>query len=377
MTETCFLVLTPTLTPVVLENSFCPFSILCDRVGGEGSKPELPWPLPTLCVLVTQLCLTLCDSMDCSPPGSSVHGNLQARLLEWVDFPSSRGSSQPRYWTQVSLIVGGFFTSWATREGQEYWSGWPIPSSADLPDPGIYSGSHALQADSLPADLWGKPFQLYHYVYLLNENQKWSFPLLYYNAIWLFNTNLVITFLNLLEKTLQSPLDCKEIKTVHPKGNQSWIFIGKTDAEAETLIHWSPDVKSWLTGKDPDVGKDWRQEKKGITEDEMVGWHHQFNGQEFWVSSGSWWWTGKPGKLQSMGLQRVRHDWVTELNWVFTLSRAERTEIAFRFSPTWPLFSFQHCKLSPRPALSIELSVRRKCFLCVLSNRIAFSHVCY
>ena len=84
-----------------------------------------------------------------------------------------------------------------------------------------------------------------------------------------------------LEKTLESPMDCKEIQSVHPKGNQSWIFIGRTDAEAETPIFWPPDVKNWLIGKDPDAGKDWRQEQKGTTEDEMVGWHHQLNGHEF------------------------------------------------------------------------------------------------
>ena len=84
-----------------------------------------------------------------------------------------------------------------------------------------------------------------------------------------------------LEKTLESPLDCKEIPPVHPKGNQSWIFIGRTDAEAETPILWLPDVKNWLTGKDPDAGKDWRQEEKGMTEDEMVGWHYWLNRQEF------------------------------------------------------------------------------------------------
>ena len=77
-----------------------------------------------------------------------------------------------------------------------------------------------------------------------------------------------------LEKTLESPLDCIEIQPVHPKGNQSWIFIGRTDAKAEAPILWPPDVKSWLIGKDPDAGKDWRQEEKGMTEDEMVGWHH-------------------------------------------------------------------------------------------------------
>ena len=84
-----------------------------------------------------------------------------------------------------------------------------------------------------------------------------------------------------LEKTLESLLDCKEIQPVHPKGNQSWIFIGRTDAEAETPIHWPPDGKNWLIGKDPDAGKDWRREVKGTTEDEMVGWHHRRDGHEF------------------------------------------------------------------------------------------------
>ena len=84
-----------------------------------------------------------------------------------------------------------------------------------------------------------------------------------------------------LEKTLESPLDCEEIKPVHPKGNQSWIFIGRTDVEAETPILCPPAVKSWLIGKDHDAGKDWWQEEKQATEDEMVGWHHQLNGHEF------------------------------------------------------------------------------------------------
>ena len=84
-----------------------------------------------------------------------------------------------------------------------------------------------------------------------------------------------------LEKTLKSPLDSKEIQPVHTKGNQSWMFIGRTDAEPETLILWPPNVKNWLIGKDPDAGKDWRWEEKGTTEGEMVGWHHRLNGHEF------------------------------------------------------------------------------------------------
>ena len=117
-----------------------------------------------------------------------------------------------------------------------------------------------------------------------------------------------------LEKTLESPLDCKEIQLVHPKGNQSWIFIGRTDAKAEAPTLWPPDAKNWLIWKDPDAGKDWRWEEKGMTEDEMVGWHHRLRGAWVWVNSRRWWWTGRPGMLQSMGLQRVGHDWVIELN---------------------------------------------------------------
>ena len=85
----------------------------------------------------------------------------------------------------------------------------------------------------------------------------------------------------MLEKTLESPLDCKVIQPVHPKGNQSWIFIGRTDAEAEAPILWPPDMKNWLIWKDPDAGKDWRREEKGTKEDEMIEWHHRLNGHEF------------------------------------------------------------------------------------------------
>ena len=118
-----------------------------------------------------------------------------------------------------------------------------------------------------------------------------------------------------LEKTLESPLDCKEIQLVHPKRNQSWIFTGRTDGEAETPILWPPDVKNWLIRKDPDAGKDWRQEEKG----DDRGWDGWMASPTQWIwvwaSSGSWWWTGKPGMLQSMESQRVEHNWVTELNW--------------------------------------------------------------
>ena len=100
-----------------------------------------------------------------------------------------------------------------------------------------------------------------------------------------------------LEETLESPLDYKEIKPVNLKGNQPWIFIGRTDVEAETPILWLPDVKSWLIWKDPDAGKHWGQEEKGTTEDETVGMASLTQWTWVWVDSGSWWWTGRPGLL--------------------------------------------------------------------------------
>ena len=116
-----------------------------------------------------------------------------------------------------------------------------------------------------------------------------------------------------LEKTLESPVDCKEIQPVNCKGDQSWIFIGRTDAEAKTPILWSPDAKSWLIGKDPDAGRDWGQEEKGTTEDEMIGWHHQHNEHGFGWTPGVG--DGQGGLACFMGSQRVGHDWATELNW--------------------------------------------------------------
>ena len=148
-----------------------------------------------------RLCPTLCDSMDCRPPGASVHGILQAK----------------------------------------YWSELPCPAPGDLPNPEIKPASHASRI--------GRRL--------------------------LVHLGTVV-----LEKTLESPLDFKEIKPVHSKGNQSWIFMGRTDAGAETPIPQPPDAKNWLIWKDFDAGKDWRQEKR-MPEDEMAGWHHPLNGHEF------------------------------------------------------------------------------------------------
>ena len=116
-----------------------------------------------------------------------------------------------------------------------------------------------------------------------------------------------------LEKTFESHLDSKEIKPVNPKGNQPWIFIGRTDAEAEAPIIWPTCAKSQLIGKHPDTGKDWGQGEKGTKEDEMVGWHHWLNGHEFEQGHGKdMGRTRKPRMLQSMGLQRVGHDWAAK-----------------------------------------------------------------
>ena len=116
-----------------------------------------------------------------------------------------------------------------------------------------------------------------------------------------------------LEKTLESPLDCKEIQPVHPKGDKSWVFIGRTDVEAETAILWPPDVKSWLIWKDPGAGRDWGQEEKGTTEDEMVGWYHRLNGHEFGWPLGVGY---GQGGLACCGSWGCKESDMTELNYV-------------------------------------------------------------
>ena len=142
----------------------------------------------------------------------------------------------------------------------------------------------------------------YVWVWELNYKESWALK------NWCFWTVE-------LEKTLESPLDCKEIQPVHPKGNQSWIFIGMTDAEAETPILWSPDAKSWLIWKNPDSGKE-RLKVRGEGDDRgWDGWMASPTQWAWvWVNSGSWWWTGRPGMLRFVGSQRVGHDWATELN---------------------------------------------------------------
>ena len=116
-----------------------------------------------------------------------------------------------------------------------------------------------------------------------------------------------------LGKTLESPLDCKEIQPVHPKGDQSWVFIGRTDVEAEIPILWPPDTKSWLTWKDPDAGKDWGLEEKGTPEDEMVGWHHRLDGREFGWTLGVG--DGQGGLACCDSWGRKESDTTERLNW--------------------------------------------------------------
>ena len=165
------------------------------------------------------------------------------------------------------------------------------------------SRSTPFSSDSGRANTWSISNLLSGHAWMWELDYKGSWEL----KNWCFWTVV-------LEKTLESPLDCKEIQPVNLKGNQSWISIGGTDAEAESPILWPPDVKNWLIWKDPDAGEDWRREEKGMTG--WVGWMASVT-QWTWVrvDSGSWWWTGRPGVLQCMGSKRVGHNWAAELNW--------------------------------------------------------------
>ena len=183
-----------------------------------------------------QSCPTLCDPIDSSPPGSPIPGILQARTLEWVAISFSKAwkwKVKMKLLSRIRLLA----TPWTAAHQappsmgfsrQEYWSGVPLPS---------------------PKDGWAP--------------KNWCFQIV------------------VLGKTLESPLDSKEIKATNLKRNQPWISTGRTDADAEAPVLWPLNVKNRLTGQDSDAGKDWGQEGKGATEDKMVGWHHQLNGYEF------------------------------------------------------------------------------------------------
>ena len=133
-----------------------------------------------------------------------------------------------------------------------------------------------------------------------------------------------------LEKTLESPSDYKEIQPVHPKGNQSWVFIGRTDAEVETPILWPPHMKSWLIGKDPDAGRDWGQEEKGTPEDEMAGWHHRLDGHGFGWTPGVG--DGQGGLVCCSSWGRKESDMTEQLNWTELTAPYKKNHVKFTIS---------------------------------------------
>ena len=150
-----------------------------------------------------------------------------------------------------------------------------------------------------------------------------------------------------LEKTLGNPLHCKEIQPVHPKGDQSWVFSGRTDAEAETLILWPPHMKGWLIGKDPDAGRDWGQEEKGMTEDEMAGWHHRLDGHEFEYTPGVG--DGQGGLACCNSWGHKESDTTEQLNWTIVTIHKWRNQLQFLLNS---LQAVQHFKLFSNTVLN-------------------------
>ena len=193
--------------------------------------------------------------MDCSLPGFSAHRISQVRLLEWVAISFSRDLPNPGIEPGSLTLVGRFLTIWATREAHDKPRQCIKKQRRYFANKGPSSQSYGFSSSH--GQMWE-----------LDHEESWAL------TNWCFQ--IVV-----LENSLQSPLDCKEIKPVNPKGNQSWIFTGRSDAEAEAPVLWLPDAKSRLIRKEPDAGKDWRREEKGTTEDEMIGWHHCLSGHEF------------------------------------------------------------------------------------------------
>ena len=208
-----------------------------------------------------QSCPTLCDLIDGSPPGSAVPGILQARTLEWVAIAFSivwKWKVKVKSLSRVRLIATPWTAAYQAPPSmgfsrQEYWSGLPLPSPMTNLD-SILKSKDVVDKD--PSSQSYGFSKSHEWIWKLDHKESWA------PKNWCFWTVV-------LEKTLESPLDCKEIQPVHSKGDQCWVFIGRIDAEAEAPILWPPDVKTWLIGKDLDAGKDWEQEEKGMTEDEM------------------------------------------------------------------------------------------------------------
>ena len=215
---------------------------------------------------VTQLCLTLCDPMDCSTPGFP----LLHQLLELAQI----------HVHQVSYAI---------------------------------QPSHPLSSPSL------LPYYTYPFPIAIEKKKyQWNCMLMWEldcEGSWAPKNWCFWTVV--LEKSLESPLDCKEIQPVHSEGDQPWNFFGKNDAKAETPVFWPPHAKSWLIGKDSDAGRDWGQEEKGTTEDEMTGWHHWLNGREFeWTPGVD---DGQGGLACCDSWGRKESDTTEWLNWTYTL----------------------------------------------------------
>ena len=219
---------------------------------------------------VAQSCLTLWDPLDCSPPSPYVHRISQARILQWVAISCSRGSCWPRDQNLIACIARGFF----------------ITEPSGKPVTGL---------------IWVK-LTNFHFMKIYNPETlhilKWRLIKPYFFLPYLPLSQVPI-ILNLRDD--------------NPKGDQSWVFTGRTDVEAETPILWAPDEKSWLIWKDPDAGKDWGQEEKGTAEDEMVGWHHRLNGHGFGWTLGVG--DGQGGLVYCGSWGRKGSDMTEQLNW--------------------------------------------------------------
>ena len=209
----------------------------------------------------------------------ATHSSTLAWKVPWMEEPGrlqSMGSLRVRTWLRDFTFTFHFHAlkkEMATHSSILAWRIQGTEEPGGLPSMGSHRVGHdwsdlaaaAVKAMVFPVVMYGCES--------LDHKKSWVLK------NWCFWTGM-------LEKTLESPLGCKEIKPIHPKGNQSCIFIGRSDGEAEAPIFWPPDVKNWLIGKNPDAGKDWRQEEKGTTEDEMIGWHYQFDGREFEQAQG-------------------------------------------------------------------------------------------
>ena len=284
------------------------------------------WYIPAL------LCLTLRHLMDCSPPGSPVHGIFQARVLEWGAISSSRGSSQPRDQTHDSMtpslqMILYHCSAWkdGTYECDLIWIGGLCRyNQFKLKSYWIFLGSKITVNGNCSHEI--KRCLLFERKAMTNLDstlKSRDITLLTtkcpYSQSYGFTSDHVHNKSAAIQKAEHWRMDDFELRLsrvswaarsnqVNPKGNQPWILIGRT---ADAPVHWPSDVKSQLTGKDPDAAKDWRPEK-GATEDEMDRKHHQLSGQEFGQTLGRKWNTAEPGMLPSMGLHTVGHDLASE-----------------------------------------------------------------